>query len=129
MSDFENKLADRIINSDGYKESSAILFNSYVQNFSLLHSDIERKEIKKLLSSAQIFYRSDKSECRKEGAAILSMLLDVCAKSYPDIIPIAANIFTNSGDFPNIQLLSKRYPNVNFKMNLLVYMRGSSIRV
>jgi len=114
MSDFFTKLAARIIESKGYITASNRLFGAYVLWLTGNNESIGREEVKKLITSAQIYYKSSDEKIRNEGAIILSMLLDICAELYPDLIPIARSVFTCSGDFPNIKLLNKRYPGVNF---------------
>ncbi len=118
MSGFIDKLANRVFDSVGYKKSSADLFSAYVQGLTGNEINIERNDIKKLVSSAQILYKSNDEFLRSEGTVLLSMILDVCAKHHVDIVPIAKNIFSGAGDFPNIQLLEKRYPNLEFKYHL-----------
>lgn len=117
MSDFSTKLAAKIKGSNGYIEASNSLFGSYVLWLTGTTELVEREEVKKLITSAQVFYKSSDEKIRNEGAIILSILLDICADQYPDLVPIARNMFTNAGDFPNIKLLSKRYPSVNFSYN------------
>lgn len=117
MTDFLDKLGNKIINCDGYNQVSGSLFDSYVQGLIGSSEKLKRDEIKKLIFSAQIFYKSENKELINEGAILLSMMLDICANDYPDILPIANNIFENSGDFPNIQLINKRHPELNFKYN------------
>lgn len=117
MTEFSDSLATNIINSAGYKKTSGLLFDLYVQRLIDSGEKLERSEVKKLISSAQIFYMSDDKVLRNEGAIILSMMLDICTKDYPDIVPIAHSMFANSGDFPNIHLLNKRHPELNFKYN------------
>lgn len=117
MTGFLNKLASKIVSSDGYSQVSGVLFDAYVLELTGESKQLERGQIKKLISSAQIFYRSDDIKLRKEGAIILSMILDLCANSHTDLVPIATSIFANSGDFPNIQLLAERHSEVIFKYN------------
>lgn len=117
MTDFLNKLASKIISSDEYQLASGSLFESYVQGLISSSEPLERSDIKQLISSAQIFYRSQNKGIRNEGAILLSMMLDLCTDDYPEIIPIANSVFVNSGDFPNIQLLNKRHPERDFKYN------------
>lgn len=117
MTEFLNKLADRVVNSDGYTKASGSLFESYVLDLTDTSKELKRSEIKKLISSAQIFYGSENKSLRREGAAILSMLLDICGNENQDILPVANSLFVNSGDFPNIKLLNERYPDLNFRYN------------
>jgi hypothetical protein len=115
MTSFTYKLSTSIIDSVGYRKASNTLFESYVCNLMGEHKPIDRADIKKLISSAQIFYKSENDRLRNEGAIVLSMILELCAKDHPDIVPIANSIFANFGDFPNISLLSKRFPDLEFR--------------
>ena len=115
MTEFLERLATLVINSDGYKEESGHLFGAYVEGLSGPSDKFERKQVKKLITSAQIFYRSQDKNIRNEGEALLSMILDMCGSHYPDVIHIAYSMFVNSGDFPNISLLEKKYPQEDFK--------------
>jgi len=117
MTVFFDKLATQIIDSDGYKEASNSLFSSYVKNLISSEEKLERSEVKKLITSAQALYNSENKAFQNEGAILLSMLLDICANDYPDIVPIAHSMFANSGNFPNIQLLRERYSKLNFKFS------------
>jgi replicative superfamily II helicase len=117
MSEFLKKLAEKIISDDGYKKTSNTLFESYLLEITNSCEKLKRNDIKKLLSSAQIFFGSGSKELMDEGATILSMMLDIFAKDYPDILPIANSLFANAGDFPNIRLLNERHPDLNFRYN------------
>lgn len=112
-----NELATKIINNEGYKNASDSLFNSYILELSGANKKLERSVIKKLIFSSQIFYKSHDEKLQNEGAILLSMMLDICSNDYPDLVPIANSVFANSGDFPNIQLLNERHPELNFKYN------------
>ncbi|XBS69172.1 DEAD/DEAH box helicase [Acerihabitans sp. KWT182] len=118
MSNFLEKLASNIFNSDGYKKSTNLLFSAYVKHNIGADYNVEHKEVRELLTAAQIFYKSNDEITRREGTIVLAMLLDVSAKKFPAIIPIANSLFSTSGDFPNISLLQKRYPEVNFRYSL-----------
>lgn len=114
MTEFTNKLAANIVKTPGYSEASGSLFEAYVLDLIGQRKHLSKLQVKKLISSAQIFYQSNDEKLRKEGAILLSMILDICADEYPSVVPIANNVFVNSGDFPNIALLSKRHPNLEF---------------
>lgn len=118
MSTLKNKLADRIKQNPEYEDTTNKLFGSYINSITGIEDDLERSEIKKLISAAQVFYSSDDTKLRNEGSVVLSMLLDLYAKKYNDIIPIAFNIYLNSGDFPNISLLSTRYPEIDYRFSI-----------
>ena len=112
------RLSAKIANSEEYAEASNALFEAYIKDLLGEGTPMGRPQVKKLTSTAQIFYKSDDKKHRKEGAVLLSMLLDTCAKSYPDIVPIANSVFADSGDFPNIQLLMKRYPDLRYSYSI-----------
>jgi len=117
MTQFLQKLASNIHNSDGYKQASNNLFNAYIQNMVGSEAELKRSEVKKLIASAQALYKSDSPELKREGAIILAMMLDICAKDYPDVVPIANKLFADAGDFPNIKLLNDRHPELEFTYN------------
>ncbi|MAF68668.1 MAG: RNA helicase [Micavibrio sp.] len=118
MTKFSEKLAKQIVSSEGYKTTSNSLFSAYVSDLISSGRELSRTEVKKLLTSAQVLYSSEDKEFQNEGRILLSMLLDVCAKNYPDIVPVARSMFIDTGNFPNIYLLNKRYPNINFQYNI-----------
>ena len=120
MSEFRNRLARHVADSEGYQKSSNSVFESYVLNLISSEQKLERSEIKKLISAAQILYASEDSKLQAEGAVVLSMLLDLYGKEYPDLIPIANNLFVSSGDFPNIQLLGQKFSDIDFTYNFYV---------
>ena len=118
MTDFIKKLLAKITDSDGYAQASNALFDAYIKDLLGEDAPMERSQVKQLTSSAQIFCKSDEDKHKKEGAVLLSMLLDTCANSYPDIVPIANSVFVESGDFPNTQLLSQRHPNLEYEYSV-----------
>jgi len=115
MSEFIRKLTSKAVNSEGFKSASNSLFGSYVNKMIGEKDKLDRTQVKQLLSVAQYLYKINDSKSRKEGAAILSMLIDVCDKNYPEIIGVATKVFSDAGDFPNIKLIEKNYPELNFK--------------
>lgn len=118
MTDFVDKLATNIASSEGYAEASSSLFEAYVLDLIGEQKKLNKQQVKKLISSAQVFYKSNDERLRKEGAILLSMILDICASEYPSIVPIANSVFANSGDFPNIDLLATRHPDLKFSYSL-----------
>lgn len=118
MNYFYYKLAKKITESDGYITDRSLLFKEYVNLMIGNSVKIDKISVKKLISTSQIFYYSDDESFKKEGTIILSMLIEVCASIYNGIIPIANHIYYNSGDFPNISLLEKRFPDIFFNFNL-----------
>lgn len=113
-----NKLAGSIFENGEYREASSLLFDAYVKSLIGEKKQIDKAAVRKLMLTAQIFQKSEDKKIKHEGAAILSMMLDVCAEDYPEIVPIANSVFSNAGDFPNIQLLTKRFPKLNFRYSL-----------
>lgn len=118
MSDFYLKLADKINISEKYKNDREYIFEKYIKLITGEFINLDKPVIKRLLSVSQIFYYSSSDSYKKEGSIILSMLIEVCARDFPDIIPIANNIFYNSGDFPNINLLERKFPNISYLFNI-----------
>lgn len=114
MTEFATKLSKRIFSSEKYAEATNQLFRKYILDMIGEPDKLEKPEIKKLISAAQILYKSPNEKHRKEGATVLAMLLDTCAIEYPDIIPIAYSMFAHSGNFPNTNLLTKRHPETRF---------------
>ena len=117
MTDFLNKLAIKIKENKDYDNVTNDLFNSYVLALTGEVQKLEKNTIKQLVSSVQVFYKSGDDNLKREGAVLLSMILDLCAGDHPDIVPIANSVFVNSGDFPNNQLLAERHSDINFSYN------------
>ena len=109
MSEIINSLARRISNNVDFRSSCDDLFQAYICSFIEEDKDFSKDSIKKLISSIQYFYKSEDRNLQLEGAALLSMILDLYADDYPEIPLISRNVFATSGDFPNITLLSKRF--------------------
>lgn len=121
MSDFFQRLSEKISNSEAYLATKQHLFSSYVHDMIGEKKNFDRDNIKKLIESAQIFFKSEKKELQDEGAILLAMLLDLYAKDYPELVPIAHNLFSNQGDFPNIELLNRRHPDVKFRYSFYAH--------
>ncbi|MBN47842.1 MULTISPECIES: DEAD/DEAH box helicase [unclassified Methylophaga] len=117
MTAFLNKLAIKINESEGYQNAANFLFDAYISDLIGEKINLEKSDIKKLIFSSQVFYKSDDRKLNNEGAILLSMMLDICADEYPDLVPIANSVFVNAGDFPNIALLSRRHPELKFTYN------------
>ena len=117
MSEFAKKLSTRAIASENYKNASNQLFRSYIYKMVGDKAEIDRSHVMQLASVAQYLYKVNDSKFRKEGAALLSMLIDVCGDTYPEIIGIANRVFSSAGDFPNIKLIENNYPELNFRYN------------
>ncbi|OKL45449.1 DEAD/DEAH box helicase [Pseudovibrio exalbescens] len=117
MSDFYQRLAHQIEISEGYEQASQKLFDAYVDNLSGQECEVSQRELKQLLSAIQVFYKSELPSHVEEGAILLSMLLDLFGQKFPQTALIANNIFVNSGDFPNIDLIRQRYPDLQFRLS------------
>nr|WP_294839828.1 DEAD/DEAH box helicase [uncultured Methylotenera sp.] len=115
MSEFFRTLSEKVINSNAYNQSRQQLFSSYVTDLIGKNKPLEKGEIKKLADAAQIFHKSEHKIFKDEGAVLLAMLLDLYGNEHPALIPIANNLFASSGDFPNIDLLTERYPEVQYQ--------------
>ncbi|OEE41441.1 DEAD/DEAH box helicase [Vibrio anguillarum] len=116
MSEIVEKITQNILSNSDFVKDRESLFIGYVNFLSSNPKAFDKSLVKRLLTTIQYFCKSSDVNIRKEGAVLLAMLLDVSSKEYPDIIPIAKNIFCESGDFPNISLLGKRYPEVKFDL-------------
>lgn len=115
MSEFIKKLSLKTLGSEGYKTASNELFSSYVLKLVGGNFNLDKDLVKKLITAAQFLYKVNEPKFRMEGAAILSMLIETCGESYPEIIGIANKVFSSVGDFPNLKLIEKRYPKLTFK--------------
>jgi hypothetical protein len=115
MSNFVRKISKKALASEGYKAASGALFYSYIHKLLGQEIPLERSQVKQLITIAQFLYKVDDPRFRKEGAAILAMLLDVCGSVYPEIVGIANRVFSSVGDFPNLKLLEKNYPELSFE--------------
>jgi len=117
VTEFSSKLSNKIADSEKYAEATNQLFKSYILDMIGERGILTKQKVKKLISAAQVLYRSPNEKHRKEGATVLAMILDTCATEYPDIIPVAYSMFAHSGNFPNTDLLTKRYPETRFSYN------------
>ena len=118
MRSFYTKLSMDILENQGYKDATSMLFDAYVKKIIGDNYSIDTDIIRKLTTSVQYFYQSDDDSIIKEGAELLSMLLDVASDKCSELVVIAENIFNEAGDFPNIELLQKKYPDNIFKVSL-----------
>ncbi len=118
MSDFFQRLSRKILASKAYPATKQLLFSSYVHDMIGEKMEIDRDSIKKLIESSQIFFKSEEKDFQDEGAILLAMLLDLYAENHPELVPIAHSLFANRGDFPNIELLTRRHPDVQFRYSL-----------
>lgn len=115
MNQFIDKLNNSIISNPNFIISTENLFKLYIEFIIGNEISINKSAVKKLISAIQYFYRSNDEKIKSEGAILLAMLLDVAGKDFDDLIPIAKSIFINIGDFPNISLLEKKYPEIKME--------------
>jgi len=119
MSSFYKDLSSQIITSEGYTDACNELFEAYISKMASADYEIDKKTIKQLSTSIQYFYRSDFEEYLNEGAVLLSMLLHVSGGQAHELIAIADNVFSQSGDFPNVKLLENKFQEIEFKVSIL----------
>lgn len=119
MSGIATKLSKNIYSHENFVKDRNDIFAQYVEQLAGNKPRLDRSLVKRISTSIQLFHKSEDEKLKKEATLLLAMLLDIAGKDYPDLIPIAKNIFINSGDFPNVSLLDKRHPNVsmNFGFN------------
>lgn len=118
MSAFYKELSSQITKSEGYTEACDGLFETYISKMTSSDYEIDKKTIKQLSTSIQFFYRSDFEEYINEGAILLSMLLYVSGEQTPELVAIADNVFSQSGDFPNVKLLKSKFQDMEFKVSI-----------
>ena len=118
MSSFYKELSSKIIASDGYHYACGALFEAYISKMTSADYELDENAVKKLSTAIQYFYRSDFEEYINEGAALLSMLLHVTGQETLELVAIADNVFSQSGDFPNVKLLKNKFPNIEFKISV-----------
>lgn len=119
MSSFYKELSSQIIARNEYAHACDILFEAYISKIANADYNIDEETIKQLSTSIQYFYRSDFEEYLNEGAVLLSMLLHVSGEQTHELVAIADNVFSQSGDFPNVQLLNNKFQKIDFKVSIL----------
>ncbi len=112
MNSIFDKVSLDIINNDDFKKERDLVFIEYVNYLIGEIIEIDKSLVKKIATVIQIFYKSKDVNIIKEGSVLLAMLLDVASDKCPELIPIARHLFINSGDFPNVSLLNRRFPNI-----------------
>jgi len=117
MSSFYKQLSHKIINSEGYNSARNDLFEAYILKSTQNQYEISEKTVNKLSTTLQYFYRSEHDEFINEGAILLAMLLHVTGENNDALIAIAENIYSQAGDFPNVQLLQSKFNNVKLKIS------------
>lgn len=118
MSSFYKELSSKIIESNGYSQAYDELFEAYVAKIICENPKIDSQTVKKLSTSIQYFYQSNSEEYLNEGAVLLSMLLHVSGEQTHELVAIADNVFSQSGDFPNVELLKEKFPKIEFKVSV-----------
>ncbi len=117
MSSIANGLAAQISGQSAFIEAKQALFEAYIHHIIGEEPEFDRETLQKLVTSAQALSLAEDEKHQSEGAILLSMILDVFGEKYPEIPLIARNLFANSGDFPNIELLTKRYGDQNSQLS------------
>jgi hypothetical protein len=115
MSDFFQTLSKKIIANKAYDQTKQLLFKDYVSDLIGETKVLTKKDVKKLADAVQIFHKSEIKDYQDQSAVLLAMLLDLYGNEHPSLIPIADNLFAGSGDFPNIDLLTERYPDIDYR--------------
>lgn len=77
MSKFYTKLSGRIINNEQFKLGTSELFASYIKMLVGEKNTISKELAKNITTAAQILYKSENEKYLKEGANLLSMLIDL----------------------------------------------------
>ena len=119
MNAFYHDLSKNIFRSKGYLSATEELFSAYIANMANEKYEIKIKTIKQLSSTIQAFYRSENEKYLNEGSILLSMLLNVIGEKSDEIVIIADHLFSQSGDYPNVELLKKMYNKTNFKVSII----------
>lgn len=119
MSSFYKELSSRIIARNEYAHACDELFEAYISRIANADYNIDEETIKQLSTSIQYFYRSDFEEYLNEGAVLLSMLFHVSGEQTNELIAIADNVFSQSGNFPNVKLLKNKFQEIEFKLSIL----------
>ncbi len=109
MSSFSTHMSAKILDSDSFSIACNAMFNAYVLKAIDEEYELDINTIRRLTSCVQYFYKSDTIPHVREGANILSMLLNLYGGEVPELIKIAENVFFQVGDFPNLNLLHKSY--------------------
>lgn len=109
MTNIYEDLSDKIATNPKFTKACETLFEAYIKKIAKEEYTLEKSTVKKLSTSIQYFYRSGIQEYENEGSSLLSMLLSVAGDNTLELIAIAENVFTHSGDFPNVRLLNEKY--------------------
>jgi len=72
LTELIEKLATRVAEDESFSATADQLFGAYVSSLIGSSKRLDRQDVKKLILTAQIFYKSDDQELRNEGAIILT---------------------------------------------------------
>jgi hypothetical protein len=118
MSSFYQEVSSKICESNGYRNACDELFKKYVYGMIGEEYELDGEVVKKLATSIQCFFLSESGKYTEEGAILLSMLLNEYGQKFPELIVIANNLYTQSGDFPNVKLLKERFQYQNYRYSI-----------
>ncbi len=118
MSQFYKKLSSQIADNKDFTLACDELFQAYIYTIANEEYVLNDKIAKKLATAIQFFYLSEDEDYINEGATLLSMLLHVSNDNIGEIVAIADSVFTQTGDFPNAQLLKDRFPGVKCRVSI-----------
>ncbi|OBQ46221.1 DEAD/DEAH box helicase [Halodesulfovibrio spirochaetisodalis] len=111
-------LSQNIIETPEYAKAVNVLFDAYIKKTAGEPFELPIDTQQKLSTSSQYFYQSDNQAHVNEGANLLSMLLFVAGEDTAELIPIAKQVYSDSGDFPNLKLLENKFQQVKFKLSV-----------
>ncbi|WP_258003391.1 hypothetical protein [Vibrio cholerae] len=97
MSIIATKLSKIICSDENFVKDRNNIFSQYVEQIVGNKPRLDRSLVKRISTSIQLFHKSEDEKLRKEATVLLAMLLDIAGDNYPELIPIAKNIFINSG--------------------------------
>lgn len=110
MQQIYTSVANRILERDNFLEDYQTLFAGYIRTLiGDEPEEISRKLAMRLTRAAQIFVASGVSENIQTGIRIIDMLLEVAPTYLEDLLIIAEEVFLGLGDFPNVNLINKKW--------------------
>jgi superfamily II DNA/RNA helicase len=116
----------KINNSDLFMQDCKEIFSCYINMLVGSDVSIEKDTVRRIISSIQIFNKSEDQDFIEKGVDLLSMLLEIAPGQHPEIIPVAENLFVESANFPSLTLLKKRF-DYRFERDLMSSI-GASFR-
>ncbi|MEW8486881.1 MAG: DEAD/DEAH box helicase [Candidatus Thiodiazotropha sp.] len=119
MSNFYKSLSTKIVDDNNYSQACNDVFESYIYNLIGKNTEFNSKTVKKLSSAIQYFKLSNDQDLFEEGSVLLSMLLQISGKKTPELVAVAENLFIQSGDFPNAQLLRDQYNKFDINLSFI----------